>query len=79
MFHRKILLKYFNKKNILFVFLLTIIFFIFSFLRFYHLEKRFVFDWDQENICYSVKNIIKGKLTLIGPRVVSDAGFFLGP
>jgi len=79
MFHRKILLKYFNKKNILIVFLLAIIFFIFSFLRFYHLEKRFVFDWDQENICYSVKNIIKGKLTLIGPRVVSDAGFFLGP
>jgi hypothetical protein len=68
------------KYQTLIVFLLTLTIFItFSYLRFFNLEKRFVFDWDQENICYSVKNIINGKLTLIGPRVVSDAGFFLGP
>ena len=73
------ILKYSNKKNILIAVLLLLIFFIFCFFRFYNLEKRFVFDWDQENICYSVKNIINGKLTLIGPRVVSEAGFFLGP
>jgi len=68
-------LNYFNKKNILII----IIFFIFCLLRFYNIEKRFVFDWDQENISYSVKNILNGKPTLIGPRVVSEAGFFLGP
>lgn len=68
------------KYQTLIVFLLTLTIFItFSYLRFFNLEKRFVFDWDQENICYLVKNIINGKLTLIGPRVVSDAGFFLGP
>jgi hypothetical protein len=59
------------KYQTLIVFLLTLTIFItFSYLRFFNLEKRFVFDWDQENICYSVKNIINGKLTLIGPRVV---------
>ena len=68
------------KYQTLIVFLLTLTIFItFSYLRFFNLDKRFVFDWDQENICYSVKNIINGKLTLIGPRVFSDAGFFLGP
>ena len=70
----------FIKYQTLIIFLIiSIIFIIFSYFRFYNLEKRFVFDWDQENICYSVKNIINGKLTLIGPRVVSEAGFFLGP
>jgi len=68
------------KYQTLIIFLLiSLIFITFSYLRFYNIEKRFVFDWDQENISYSVKNILNGKPTLIGPRVVSEAGFFLGP
>jgi hypothetical protein len=59
---------------------LILIFVLFFLLRFYLLEKRFGFGWDQEYYGLQVYKIIKEhKLTLIGPRVVSDTGFFLGP
>lgn len=49
------------------------------FFSFYSLEKLYGFEFDQERDYYIVKEIINGKLTLIGPRVVSSAGFYLGP
>lgn len=72
----KIVKEKFSKPLIYFL----IIFFIFSFFRFYNLEKRIGFAWDQERDAFIIKDlIINHKLTLIGPRVVSDTGFFLGP
>ncbi len=63
-------------KHCLLIFLL----FTFTFLRFYNLEKRINFDWDQERDAKIIKQIlIDHKLTLIGPQVVSENGFYLGP
>lgn len=50
------------------------------FFSFYRLSELSNFDYDQERDYYQVKSIaVDHKLTLIGPRVVSSAGFFLGP
>jgi len=50
------------------------------FLRLYHLPNSIGFAWDQERDAFTVKQIIVDKkLTLIGPRVVNDRGFMLGP
>ncbi len=50
------------------------------FLKGHNLEKRLSFGWDQERDAQMVWDILKeGKLTLIGPRVISDDAFFLGP
>jgi hypothetical protein len=50
------------------------------YLRINHLESKYSFNWDQETDAYKVMSIIEErKLTLIGPRAVSDAGFFFGP
>lgn len=50
------------------------------FLRFYNIEERVIFDWDQEQYSYKVKNILANSdFTLLGPRVNNDRGFFLGP
>ena len=43
------------------------------------LRKNYIFDWDQAADYEAVEKIAGGKLTLIGPRVTSDKGFFLGP
>ncbi len=52
----------------------------FVFFRFYNLEKRVIFDWDQENYSFQVKRIlVEKRLTLIGPRVKDETGFFLAP
>ena len=59
--------------------LLIAVFIIFAFLRFYNLDQRIIFDWDQEQYSYQVEKIIKGDITLIGPRINNDTGFFLGP
>lgn len=64
------------RKNLI---LLITVFLIFAFFRFYNLNQRLSFDWDQEYYSYQVRKIIDGKLTLIGPRVNNDKGFFLGP
>lgn len=52
----------------------------FFFLRFYQIQHRVIFDFDQEGFSRAVYGIIREQdLTLIGPRVLSDKGFFLGP
>jgi len=62
---------------ILFAIFLIILFFL---PRFYEYNKRFGFDWDQENIAFEAKKLLKDhKLTLLGPRANNDRGFFLGP
>ena len=42
-------------------------------------KNSYIFDWDQANDYESVAKIAEGKITLIGPRVTSDTGFFLAP
>jgi len=42
-------------------------------------QHDYIFDWDQANDYTATASISSGKLTLIGPRVTSDQGFFLGP
>lgn len=50
------------------------------FLRLYHLPNSIGFAWDQERDAFTIKQIIVDKkFTLIGPRVVNDRGFMLGP
>ncbi len=50
------------------------------FFSFYRLAELSNFDYDQERDYYQIKSIaIDHKFTLVGPRVVSSAGFFLGP
>lgn len=50
------------------------------FLRLYNLPNSIGFAWDQERDAFTIKQIIVDKnLTLIGPRVVNDNGFMLGP
>jgi len=50
------------------------------FFCFYNLSKLYSFEFDQERDYNIVKSIaVDHKLTLIGPRVVSSAGFYLGP
>ncbi len=62
------------------ILLFILVFSLFAFTRFYNIDKRIIFDWDQQNFSYQIKDIIeKGKLTLIGPRANNDLGFFLGP
>ncbi len=56
------------------------VFLIFIFFRFNNFDKRIGFGWDQEFFATQINQIVKNhKLTLIGPRVISDTGFFLGP
>jgi hypothetical protein len=65
------------KKSLIY---LILIFIVFAFFRFYNLDKRIIFNWDQEQFSYQIKNIIQDKdFTLIGPRTTHDKGFFLGP
>lgn len=64
------------KARILLLFLLFLAFF----MRFHNLEARLPFGWDQARDAQVIWSILKaGKPTLIGPRVVSDDAFFLGP
>lgn len=50
------------------------------FLRLHNLSNSIGFAWDQERDAFTIKQIIVDKkLTLIGPRVVNDNGFMLGP
>lgn len=69
-----------KKRQLIIQIFLFSVFLLFSFFRFYNLDKRIGFDWDQEQFSFQIKNIIVNhKLTLIGPRVVNDKGFFLAP
>lgn len=68
------------KNNIIFSLLAIVTVIAFFFFRFYQIEHRVIFDFDQEDFSRSVAQILQqGDLTLIGPRVLSDKGFFLGP
>jgi 4-amino-4-deoxy-L-arabinose transferase-like glycosyltransferase len=59
--------------------LLFIIIAIAAFLRFYHLNERLSFDWDQENFAWQAKEmIVDKKFTLIGTNT-SVGGMYLGP
>lgn len=61
-------------------FRLLMLFCLFLFLRFYLLSERLIFEWDQQQFSNQIFDIIVNKkLTLLGPRVISDAGFFLSP
>jgi hypothetical protein len=87
--------KFFNLLSLLFLFLLVFLLFgfyknkklvfifltlsLFLFFRFYNLDFRLPFAWDQERDAFAVKNILQGKLTLLGPRVVGPTGFYLPP
>lgn len=64
-----------TRKNIVIAF----VFLVFCFLRFYKLPERMGFAWDLERDAYSVSEILKGNLTLLGPRVVGPEGFYLPP
>jgi len=69
-----------KRQFIIQVLLIGLVFALFAFFRFYNLDKRVGFDWDQEQFSTQIREIIVNhKLTLLGPRVVSDTGFFLGP
>ena len=69
-----------NKLNKRYVIAVILVIFIYCFLRFYQLDKRIGFDWDQERDAYVIKQLlVDHKPTLIGPRVVDVNGFFLGP
>lgn len=60
--------------------ILIAIFILYTFFRFYNLDKRLVFDWDQEQFSTQIKQIItEQRFTLLGPRANNDKGFFLAP
>lgn len=66
------------KSNKIFPFLL--VFLSFFFLRSWLLSKTLPFAWDQERDAQVVSKIITQRTPpLIGPRVVGDHGFYLGP
>ncbi len=53
---------------------------LFLFLRFYNLDHRIIFDWDQEQYSTQIRQIVQDHdLVLLGPRTTNDRGFFLGP
>ncbi|MGI6278835.1 MAG: ArnT family glycosyltransferase [Patescibacteria group bacterium] len=58
---------------------LAIVLLVYFFLRFYLIEQRIIFGWDQARDAQVVSQILSGKLTLIGPRVLGPDKFFLGP
>lgn len=60
--------------TILFLVLLTLFF------RSHKINSLYNFEWDQERDAYIVSGMIKDhKPVLIGPRVINDSGFFVGP
>ncbi len=71
--------KIFSAKNSLFLVGSGIILLVFFFLRFYLIEQRTIFNWDQARDAQTVSQILSGKPTLIGPRVLGPDKFFLGP
>lgn len=65
------------KKNNLLILLIFSSFFI---LRTWLISKTIPFGWDQQRDAQVISKIMKDhSLPLIGPRVVGDNGFFLGP
>lgn len=67
------------KKDSFFKIILGLAIISFFFLRFYLIEQRIIFGWDQARDAQVVSQILSGKLTLLGPRVLGPDKFFLGP
>ncbi len=60
--------------------ILMLVFVAFLLTRFWDIQHRIIFDWDQEQFSNQIYDIVKnGKFTLLGPRVTDDLGFFLAP
>lgn len=58
----------------------VLLFILYVFFRFWNLEDRTIFGWDQERDAFQIYNLVANKkLFLIGPRILSDTGFFLAP
>jgi len=69
----------FINKHRIFI-LVVVIFAIHVFLRFYQLEERGQFSWDQVDFAWNAKNIIVNhRFPLIGMVARQDAGFNMGP
>jgi len=69
-----------KQKNTVFILCLLAVVSIFIFLRFYNIQQRFAFAWDQENISNEAyKILVNKKISLLGPRANNDLGFYLGP
>ena len=59
---------------------IILVFFVFIIFRSWLLPQTITFGWDQERDAQIVNKIISNfDIPLIGPRVVGDNGFFLGP
>ena len=70
-----VFLKKIKSEYLLLVFILVICFF----MRFYHIEQRVGFSWDEETIAWKVKSIlVDHKLTLIGMKA-GEFAIFTGP
>ena len=66
------------KKKTIFIFLLILV--IHSFFRFYQLDSRSPFGWDQVDNAWAAKNIIVDhKLPLLGFQAKLNSGIFIGP
>src|SRR3989344_281345 len=66
-----------NKRSAI-VFLLIFSFFVF--LRFYQMEERNIFGWDQVDYAWAAKNIIvEHKFPLMGTQAKLNSGIFIGP
>jgi len=52
----------------------------FFFFRFFNLDKRILFDWDQETLSFQLKKIlVEHRPILIGHRATDVTGFYFGP
>src|SRR3990172_7040293 len=66
-----------TKSKIFVLLIITLLTILFSCVNF---QKRYAFDWDQEDDAYKVASIIElKKPLLIGPRVAGADSFFTGP
>jgi len=58
----------------------VILFCIFLFLRFYQLEQRAIFGWDQVNNAWAALRILtEGKYPLLGFEAKGNSGMYIGP
>lgn len=68
-----------SRKNILTTLLVIGTFSVFMFFRNFNIEKRVIFNWDQERDAAAATEILSGDLKLIGPRALGPEGFYLPP
>lgn len=69
-----------KKSTLLFLIITGLITAILLFLRFYNLEHRIIFDWDQESYANQIKDlVVNHKPSLLGPRTTNATGFYLAP